>query len=102
MGPSPGRSRSSMRKRIFMDLRDRLSIDHPILQAGMGGGLAGAELAVAVSKAGGLGTVGFATPDSFEREIERTKSATEGRPYAANLLMPFVRREHVRACLMHK
>jgi NAD(P)H-dependent flavin oxidoreductase YrpB (nitropropane dioxygenase family) len=85
-----------------MDLRDRLSLEHPILQAGMGGGLAGAELATAVSNAGGLGTVGFAPPREFERDIERTKSETGGRSYAANLLMPFALRAHVRACLTHR
>ncbi len=85
-----------------MDLRDRLSIEHPILQAGMGGGVAGSELAIAVSNAGGLGTVGFVPPQQFEREIERTKSELQGKPYAVNLLVPFVRRAHVQACLTHK
>lgn len=85
-----------------MDLRDRLSIEHPILQAGMAGGLAGSELAIAVSNAGGLGTVGFVPPQRFEQEIQRTKSGAQGNPYAANLLMPFVRHAHVRACLTHK
>lgn len=85
-----------------MDLRSRLSIEHPVLQAGMGSGLSGAELAVAVSGAGGLGTVGFSPPRHFEHEIGRTKSVLGGKAYAANLLMPFVHRDHVRACVMHK
>ncbi len=85
-----------------MDLRSLLSIEHPVLQAGMGGGVATAELAVAVSNAGGLGTLGFAPPQRFERDIERTRSLLQGKPYAVNLLMPFVHRAHVQACLRHK
>src|SRR5215217_125805 len=41
------------------ELLDRLSLEHPVVQAGMGGGIATAELAAAVSNAGGLGTVGI-------------------------------------------
>lgn len=85
-----------------MDLRDRLSIEHPILQAGMGGGVAGSELAIAVSNAGGLGQIGFVAPEQFEREIEHTKSALQRKSFAANLLIPLVRHAHVRACLTHK
>jgi NAD(P)H-dependent flavin oxidoreductase YrpB (nitropropane dioxygenase family) len=43
-----------------MDLLDRHRLDVPVAQAGMGGGLAGAEMAVAVAAAGGLGTLGLA------------------------------------------
>jgi hypothetical protein len=43
-------------------LLDRLGLDLPIVQAGMGGGLAGHELAGAVSAAGGLGTIGMLGP----------------------------------------
>ncbi len=85
-----------------MDLRDRLSIDHAVLQAGMGGDVAGPELATAVSRAGGLGTVGFAAPEHFERNVARTKSELQGTPFAANLLMPFVRRAHIRTCIAHR
>jgi nitronate monooxygenase len=40
-------------------LLDRLRLDVPVAQAGMGGGLAGPELAVAVAAAGGSGTLGL-------------------------------------------
>ena len=43
-----------------LDLLDRLRLDVPVAQAGMGGGLAGPELAGAVAGAGGLGTLGLA------------------------------------------
>jgi nitronate monooxygenase len=85
-----------------MDLRSRLSIEHPVVQAGMGGGIAGWELASAVSNAGGLGTVGFDDPGAFENAIARTKLQVGKKPYAANLLMPFVRAAHVSVLIRHK
>src|SRR4051794_19821365 len=79
---------------------ERLGLEHPVVQAGMGGGLAGAALAAAVSGAGGLGTVGILPdPDAFAAELKRARSMTTGRPLAANLLLPFARRAHVEACV---
>jgi nitronate monooxygenase len=87
---------------VTIDLREALSIERPILQAGMGGGLSGWELASAVSNGGGLGTVGFAAGEQFEHDIVRTRSLTAGRTFAANLLMPFVLPEHVAVCLAQR
>ena len=81
-----------------MDLLDRLGIEHPILQAGMGGGIAGPELAAAVSGAGGLGTLGILPPDELRGALRGARDAAGGRPVAANLLMPFVKRAHVETC----
>ena len=66
----------------------------------MGGGLAPAELAAAVSNAGGLGTVGI-LPDAraFGDELRRARTLTPGRPLAANLLLPFARAGHISACI---
>lgn len=79
---------------------DRLRMETPIVQAGMGGGLAMAELAAAVSNAGGLGTVGI-LPDArrFAAELRRARAMTQGRPVAANLLLPFARPVHFAACV---
>jgi nitronate monooxygenase len=85
-----------------MDLRSRLSIEHPVLQAGMGAGIAGWELASAVSNAGGLGTVGYDDPVAFDDAIVRTKSQVAGKPYAANLLMPMLRAAHVSAVVRNR
>jgi NAD(P)H-dependent flavin oxidoreductase YrpB (nitropropane dioxygenase family) len=71
-------------------LLERLGVALPIVQAGMGGGLARGALAGAVSGAGGLGTVGFEAPDRMRAEIAQAGE----RPVAANLLLPFTRREH--------
>ena len=81
-----------------MDLRQRLGLEHPVIQAGMGGGLAAGELAGAVSAAGGLGTVGIMPPDDFLAQLRHAQELAPGKPVAANLLVPFARRGHVEAC----
>ena len=65
----------------------------------MGGGLVGAELAGAVSAAGALGTIGILPPSLFQSELAGAQDLAEGRPVAANLLVPFVRPGHLRACV---
>lgn len=83
-----------------MSLIERIGVEHPVVQAGMGGGIAGATLAGAVSAAGGLGTVGILPPAAFASALHEAKQrAGAGRPVAANLLMPFTRRPHVLACI---
>jgi NAD(P)H-dependent flavin oxidoreductase YrpB (nitropropane dioxygenase family) len=80
-------------------LLESLGLDTPVVQAGMGGGVAGAELAGAVSAAGGLGTVGLSDPRRFAAELHRAVTLAGGRPVAANLLVPFTRRAHIDACI---
>jgi nitronate monooxygenase len=75
------------------DLLERLGIELPIVQAGMGGGLAGPELAAAVSEAGGLGTIGMLGARPLEVELAAARETT-GRPVAVNLLLPFTRGAH--------
>lgn len=82
-----------------MDIADRLRLDVPIGQAGMGGGLAGARLAGAVARAGGLGTLGLAPPGQLRAAIDQVRAEAPGRAVAVNLLMPFVRRGHVDVCI---
>jgi nitronate monooxygenase len=74
-------------------LLERLGIELPIVQAGMGGGLAGSELAAAVSEAGGLGTLGILGAPALEVELAAAREATPA-PIAVNLLLPFTRRAH--------
>lgn len=71
-------------------LLDRIGVSLPILQAGMGGGLAGPELAASVSEAGGLGTIGMLGASSLEAEVATARRLT-GNPIAVNLLLPFAR-----------
>lgn len=65
----------------------------------MGGGLATAPLAAAVAKAGGLGTLGIAGPRQLQAWIGQVREQAPGRAVAVNLLMPFVRRQHVAVCV---
>jgi NAD(P)H-dependent flavin oxidoreductase YrpB (nitropropane dioxygenase family) len=81
---------------VASGLLERLGVERPVVQAGMGGGLAGHELAAAVSEAGGLGTIGMLDPEDLERELAAARALT-GRPLAVNLLLPFARPGHWRA-----
>jgi hypothetical protein len=82
-----------------VDLLDRLRLDVPVAQAGMGGGLAGPELAGAVAAAGGLGTLGLLPPADLREAIGQVRDGAPDRSVAVNLLMPFVHRSHVHACV---
>lgn len=65
----------------------------------MGGGVAGCELAGAVSAAGGLGTVGMMSPRAFAAALRDAHRRASDRRVAANLLVPFIRPAHVDACV---
>ncbi|MGH7859818.1 MAG: NAD(P)H-dependent flavin oxidoreductase [Candidatus Binatia bacterium] len=70
------------------EICDLLQIEHPVISAGMGF-VARAELAAAVSNAGGLGVVGGAgfTPERLRLEIQRTRELTD-KPFGVDLLLP--------------
>ena len=76
-------------------LLERLGVELPVVQAGMGGGLARHELAAAVSEAGGLGTIGTDDPPVLERELAAARARTS-KPIAVNLLLPFATKAHWR------
>jgi nitronate monooxygenase len=75
------------------ELLERLGLTRPIVQAGLGGGIARHELAAAVSEAGGLGTVATLAPGALARELEAARRLT-GAPVAINLLLPFATGAH--------
>jgi NAD(P)H-dependent flavin oxidoreductase YrpB (nitropropane dioxygenase family) len=66
-------------------------IEYPIVSAGMGG-VALANLAAAVSEAGGLGTIALVglSPAAIHQEIAAARKLTN-KPIAVNLLVPFLR-----------
>ena len=74
-------------------LLELLGVELPVMQAGMGGGLARHELAAAVSEAGGLGTLGTDPPERLARELRAVRERTS-KPAAVNLLLPFATRDH--------
>jgi NAD(P)H-dependent flavin oxidoreductase YrpB (nitropropane dioxygenase family) len=77
-------------------LFERLGVEVPVVQAGMGGGLSRHELAAAVSEAGGLGTIAVNGAAVIERELAAARALTDG-PIAINVLLPFARREWFEA-----
>jgi nitronate monooxygenase len=79
-----------------MGILERIGVEAPVVQAGMGGGLSRHELAAAVSEAGGLGTIAVNGVDAIERELAAARALT-GRPIAVNVLLPFARRDWFEA-----
>lgn len=77
-----------MNDKPVLDLLKLCGIDVPIYQAGMGG-VAGPELAAAVSQAGGLGHLGGIRRDSsaLRQWIRETREMTD-RPFGVNLVPP--------------
>ena len=72
-------------------LCDRFGIEHPIINAPMGGGDAPAELAAAVANAGGLGMIGGTTKGGapwLEAQIRRANELTD-RPFGVGIISHF-------------
>jgi NAD(P)H-dependent flavin oxidoreductase YrpB (nitropropane dioxygenase family) len=88
-----------VRAGAISDFLERFELEHPLVQAGMAGGVAGGELAGAVSAAGALGTVGMMAPRAFVAALRGARERAPRRAVAANLLVPFIRAAHVDACL---
>ena len=72
----------TMREKTVENL---LGINYPVLQGALGG-ISGPDLAAAVSRAGGLGTLASSTEsgDSLAQKISKTRRLT-GRPFAVNI-----------------
>jgi NAD(P)H-dependent flavin oxidoreductase YrpB (nitropropane dioxygenase family) len=75
-----------------VSLLERLGVEVPVVQAGMGGGLSRHELAAAVSESGGLGTIAVNGAAAIRRELAAGRAVTD-RPLAVNVLLPFARRD---------
>ncbi|KYP81391.1 nitronate monooxygenase [Ferroacidibacillus organovorans] len=68
---------------------DRFGIRYPIVQAPMAGGPTTPEMVIAVSEAGGLGSLagGYVTPDVLSQQISVVRANTDN-PFAVNLFVP--------------
>ncbi|MBB6671747.1 NAD(P)H-dependent flavin oxidoreductase [Cohnella nanjingensis] len=75
-----------MKTKLSTVLCERLGIEYPIVLAGMAGGPSTPALAAAVSRAGGLGTLGAAymAPADIREAIRTVRQLTD-RPFAVNL-----------------
>lgn len=78
----------------------QLGIEYPIFSVGMGGGMAGSELASAVSNAGACGILGMGgLPASFVREqIHHVRTLTN-KPFGVNILLPLLQEGQIETCL---
>lgn len=67
-------------------LNNRLSIELPIIQAGMAGGITTPELVAATSNEGALGTIGagYMGASQLKEDIQQVKQLTD-KPFAVNL-----------------
>jgi nitronate monooxygenase len=76
-----------------------LGIKHPIMQAPIGSATT-AELAAAVSNAGGLGTLALSwkSLEDTKAFIQQTKQQTD-KPFAVNLVLAFEQAERVKICI---
>lgn len=70
-------------------LEKNFAVDIPVMNAGMGVGMAGPALVSAVSETGGLGVLGTGglTAPEIELEISRTRQLTN-RLFGVNLILP--------------
>ena len=75
-------------RKLHTQLCDTLEIEYPIIQAGMGG-FSDPPLVIAVSEAGGLGTLGAAVyePDTLDEAIREIRKGTS-KPFAIDILLP--------------
>lgn len=78
---------------------DRFGIKFPVWNAGMGP-VAGVNLAVAVSEAGGLGVLGLGgfSARAIYHQIIELKERT-GKPFGVNLIMPLMSPGDIECCL---
>ena len=82
------------RPMLRTELCERLGIEYPVILAGMGpvagvgAPVATADLAAAVSNAGGLGVLGGVAypPDALRAEIQKVRSLTD-KPFGVDLLL---------------
>ncbi len=76
------------KRKLHTRICDVLEIEYPVIQAGMGG-FSDPPLVIAVSEAGGLGTLGAAVyePDTLDEAIREIRKGTN-KPFAIDLLLP--------------
>jgi len=72
---------------IYTVINELLNIEYPLIQGGMAW-VADAELASAVSNAGGLGVIaaGYAPEEWIRKEIRKARSLTK-KPFALNIML---------------
>lgn len=78
----------------------QLGLTYPIFSVGFGGGIAGPELAAAVSNAGACGVLGGGgVPASYIRRLIRQLRTLTDRPFGVNLILPLLQAGQIETCL---
>jgi len=81
----------------------QLGIEYPIFSVGFGGGMAGPELAAAVSNAGGCGVLGMGgVPAPYiAQQVKRLRTLTD-KPFGVNIILPLLQEGQIEICLDEK
>jgi nitronate monooxygenase/enoyl-[acyl-carrier protein] reductase II len=81
----------------------QLGVAYPILSVGFGGGMAGPELAAAVSNAGACGVLGGGgMPAPYVRHLIRQVRTLTDKPFGVNILLPLLQEGQIETCLDEK
>lgn len=84
-------------------IHEHLRIKLPIWSAGMGLGIAGSDLASAVSNAGGLGVLGLGGMDpQMMRQLIADTRAKTSRAFGVNIIMPLMVPGQIELCYDEK
>jgi NAD(P)H-dependent flavin oxidoreductase YrpB (nitropropane dioxygenase family) len=101
--PSVLRAENTAPKKLQTKLTKAYGLDVPIISAGMAF-IATADLAIAVSKAGGLGVMSGSglPPDYLKSEIQKMKTALGNKSFGINFIPRFSQIDHIEACIAQK
>ncbi|MEW6296453.1 MAG: nitronate monooxygenase [Thermodesulfobacteriota bacterium] len=81
----------------------QLGVTYPIFSVGFGGGMAGPELAAAVSNAGACGVLGGGgVPAPYVRYLIRQVRALTEKPFGVNIILPLLQEGQIETCLDEK
>jgi nitronate monooxygenase len=78
----------------------QLGVEYPIFSVGFGGGMAGPELAAAVSNAGACGVLGMGgVPAPYiAKQVKRLRELTD-KPFGVNIILPLLQEGQIEVCL---
>src|SRR5712691_6048855 len=81
----------------------QLGIEYPIFSVGFGGGMAGPDLAAAVSNAGACGVLGMGgVPAPYIRQQIRHLRTLTNKPFGVNIILPLLQEGQIETCLDEK
>lgn len=81
----------------------QLGIEYPIFSVGFGAGMAGPELAAAVSNAGACGVLGMGgVPAPYIRQQIRHLRTLTDKPFGVNIILPLLQEGQIETCIDEK